>query len=387
MQNVLYICGMKEYDNPFHLKGYYGPDTFCDRKNETRLLSENMQNSRNTLLLSVRRMGKTGLILHTFNYINEQHVTPCLYVDLFSTQDLQAFINQFAGTLLATFPEKNSIGKKIAQWIKSMRPVITYDSLTGLPEVSIDFSTHRQAESSLTNIFSFLEQLEQPIVVAFDEFQQIRQYPEKNMEALLRTHIQHLKNVRFIFSGSNKHIMNDMYNDSQHPFFASTTPIILSEISNEVYSAFIDEKFGNHNRTITTDAVQFILEWTRTHTYYTQAVCNHVYATEKRKITKPIVQQCCHDILMVHEPIFYQYRQMLTHIQWALLKAIAIEGEVSQPHAKEFLKKHPVGTSANVQRALEALLKNEMIYCDELEKGVRYRVYNVFLSRWLERKQ
>jgi hypothetical protein len=373
-------------ENPFYLKGYFGPDTFCNRRAETQLLTENMQNGRNTLLLSVRRMGKTGLILHTFNQINSQHPTPCLYVDLFSTQNLQGFINQFAGALLACFPEKHSMGSKITQWLKSLRPTISYDPLTGTPEVSIAYATPQQAENSISGLFNFLEQIGQPIIVAFDEFQQIRQYPEKNTEALLRTYIQHLKNVQFIFSGSNKHLMFDIFNDSRQPFFASTSPIVLTEINADEYHIFIEKMFTAYKRSITPEAIRFILEWTRCHTYYTQALSNKVFAAYKKNSDLALVHQCCYDLLAEHEPIFYQYRQMLTPIQWALLKAIAIEGQVNKPHAKEFLQNHRVGTSANVQRALEALLKNEMLYRVDSENGSVYRVYNVFLSRWLERK-
>ncbi len=385
-QNVYYICGMKSEQNPFLLKGYISPELFCDRVTETNSLIRNLQNSANTLLISNRRMGKTGLILHTFWQINAQEKTPCLYIDVFATKNLSDFTNQLASAMLEAFPEKNSMGRKVMNWIKSLSPVISYDSLSGLPEVSIAYSRPEQTENTLLGILKFLDKMNMPIIIAFDEFQQILHYPEKNIEALLRTHIQHLHNLRFIFSGSSKHLLTDMFADSRRLFFASTSMVALSEIEQSEYSVFIEQTFAKHHKNIAPEAIDWLLQWTGRHTYYVQYTCNRIYAGGNKAITLSIARQTASDILLEHEAIFYQYRQMLTALQWQVLSAVAREQKVYSPGSKDFVQKYQLGSASAVQRAIESLTENEMLLRDNDEKGTYIRVYNVFLSRWLEYK-
>ena len=377
---------MKNDQNPFTIKGYTGPELFCDRVSETGKLVRNMKNSANTLLISNRRMGKTGLILHTFYQLNKQDQIPCLYVDIFATKNLADFTNQLASAMLDAFPEKNSLGRKALKWLKSLSPVISYDSLTGIPQVSLAYTQPEQTENSLSGIFRFLEQMNTPIVIAFDEFQQILQYPEKNTEALLRTHIQHLHNLHFIFSGSSKHMLTNIFADSRRPFFASTSIISLTEIDKKEYSKFIEINFKKYKRRITDEAINYLLDWSMQHTYYTQYVCNHIFAENSKEIAIENVRKTCIEILLEQEPIFYQYRQMLTPIQWNILNGIAREHKVYQPNSKVFLQKYKLGTPANMKRAIDSLTRNEMLLNDRDEKGNFYRVYNVFLLRWLEYK-
>ena len=375
---------MNEPKNPFPVSGYYGIKLFCDREDETKRLISNIRNGINTTLLSIRRMGKTGLIFHVFETLKSNRKIECIYIDIYATQTLKDFTNHLAAGILKAFPEKNSLGKKFMLLLKSLRPVISFDSLSGDPEISFDFSTAKQNEQSLAGLFSFLETQNIQIVIAIDEFQQIATYPEKNTEALLRTLIQPLKNVRFIFSGSNRHMLSDIFSSSKRPFFSSTQPMDLLPIKENIYLGFINKLFQANKRKIHPDALAFIAEWTRLHTYYTQVVCNRIYATGKTNITLETVQQECSNLLNEQSAIFLQYRNLLTPVQWNLLKAIAKEDKVYQPTAKQFVSKHQVGTTANVQRALEALITKEMIYKDQDKNGNYYRVYDCFLSRWLE---
>ncbi len=384
---MLYICGMGIDDklNPFPVSGYHGPSTFCDRETETKLLVSNAMNGVNTTLLSERRMGKTGLIQHVFTALRKKKAQG-IYIDIYATQSLRDFTNQVATAILKIYPEKNSIGKKFLLLLKSFRPTLSFDPLSGAPEVSFDFAQVKQYEQSLGGLFNFLEKQNTPIIIAIDEFQQITFYPEKNIEALLRSHIQQLKHVHFIFSGSSQHLLSDMFGNTKRPFFSSTQSLYLGPIKAEKYSSFISLKFLERKRNIAPDAIAFILEWTRMHTYYTQALCNKLFASAYKKITLQIAQQVAAELLQENEPIFFQYRTLLTGNQWQLLKAIAGEDKVYQPSATYFMQKYQLGTPANVQRSLEALLNKEMVYKQKDEQGFYYRVYDCFLARWLEKK-
>lgn len=376
---------MKTQDNPFYLRGYHGSYLFCDRDKETKQLIENVKNGINTTLISIRRMGKTGLIHHTFNSLNKDKNIICIYIDIYATQNLSDFTNQLASIILKSFPKNKNIGKEFVKMIKGFAPVFSYDPLTGIPNVSLSYSQSNQPEHSLKSLFDFLEKQNKKIVIAFDEFQQITEYPEKNVEHILRTLIQPLKNCSFIFSGSQKHILLEMFSSAKRPFFSSTQFLFLSNIPQEKYNVFIKKVFKKYKRTITNDAVDFILNWTKKHTYYTQALCNKVFAQNNDKITIEDVYKSCDTILKEQENIFYQYRNLLTKSQWKLLTAIAKEESVSQPTSFGFISKYDLGNPSSVRRSLLSLIDKEMVYEISNKEQNKYSVYNCFLSRWLER--
>ncbi|HEU4718161.1 MAG TPA: ATP-binding protein [Bacteroidia bacterium] len=376
---------MSETQNPFPVNGYFGAELFCDREEETKRLVSNARNGVNTTLMAVRRMGKTGLILHALASLERSRSTVCIYADVYATSSLKDFVNVLAAAILKTFPEKKSIGKKFMTLLKSLRPVLSFDALTGEPEVSFDFADPKQYHHSLQSLFSFLEKQKVKIILAIDEFQQVSVYPEQNTEARLRTIIQSLRNVQFIFSGSSPHLLHEMFSNSKRPFFSSTQPLYLGSIRREKYAAFIVQQFARHRRKIRPDALEFILSWSRLHTYYTQALCNRVFASGERDVNRETVNRACAELLGEQEMYFFQYRNLLTQAQWNLLTAIAKEERVYQPSAQNFIHRHRLGTPSNVQRSLEALLAKEMIFRDKDAQGAYYTVYDCFLARWLEK--
>jgi AAA+ ATPase superfamily predicted ATPase len=370
--------------NPFIITGYHGPDLFCDREEETRTLISNAENGVNTTLTSIRRMGKTGLIWHTMRKLSESNNRICIYADVYATQNLQEFTNKIGSAIINTFPEKNPAGKRFLSLLKSLRPVITYDALSGQPQISFTFASLQQYEQSLDSLFRFLDSQNKPVLLAIDEFQQITRFPEKNMEALLRSQLQPLKYVNLIFSGSSQHLLSEMFTEANRPFFASTQFLYLQEIDRKIYFGFIREMFSKNNISIQDDVLDYILDFSRLHTFYTQSICNRLYARGIKNITSEIANQVCRQLITEHEQLFFQYRNLLTPIQWNLMKAVAKEGKVYQPNSKGFIEKYKIGIPANVQRAIKSLLNKEMIYKGNDDNGTFYSVYDLFLSRWME---
>ena len=380
----IYLYTMQEILNPFLTSGYNGAKYFCDRRNETAVLLSNIKNGNNTTMFALRRLGKTGLLYHTFSQLEKNKKIACIYVDIFATQNLKDFTNQLATAIYNRFPQNKSIGSKLFALIKLLRPVISYDPLTGNPELSLDLNQPRQFENTIQQLFNFLDSEVVKVVIAIDEFQQILNYPEKNVEALLRTYMQQLKNVHFIFCGSNQRMMNEIFNNAKRPFYASCSNTYLGFIDKKEYAAFIENHFIEMRKKISVDSIDFILEFTQLHTYYTQVICNQLFSTQIKNIQVQDVQHICKEVLTQNENIFYQYRNLLTVAQWQLLTAIAKETKVTKPHAKEFIKKYKLGTSSLITRGIESLLAKEMIYHETAEGKSYYAVYDKFLMRWLQ---
>lgn len=368
--------------NPFLLSGYKGAAYFCDRENESTQLIRNIRNDVKTTLIAIRRMGKTGLIRHVFDQVEREQIGRCLYVDILPTQTQQELTEVLAGAILRTFPQQSSLGTRFMEFIKGFNPLLSFDPLTGQPEFGFSFQEQKQKEQSLKALFEFLDSLDVKIVMAIDEFQQILSYPERNTEALLRTITQPLKNINFIFSGSNQHLLSMIFNQANRPFFSSTQFLSLLAIEVDAYTAFIARHFNKAGRSISDEAVAFVLDWTRRHTYYTQVVCNRLFGYPS--VTLDIAKEECARLIKEQELVYYQYRNLLTGPQWNLLAAIAKEGNVYHPTGGSFIADHKLGTAATVKRSLEALIQKEMIYRNADGSGQYYQVYDCFLSRWLE---
>ena len=373
-------------DNPFIIKSYESKDLFCDREKELQLMLRNCVNQSDMTLISQRRMGKTGLILRLFDELKT--TSPdihTIYLDIFASRNIDDFIKLLAEATMKSFPVKTSIGERLMEFIKSLRPQLSFDNITGEPQLQIAYQTAHEKEYTLRGLFDFLDSQEAPIVIAIDEFQQIRDYPEQNMEALLRTYIQQMHNLTFIFCGSKKHLMADIFTNEKKPFYASTSFVSLSKIDEAPYTAFIRRLFEERQRSITSEAIQFILTWTRRHTYYTQQLCHTIYANGNQNIDLEEVKLACNQLMQQSESVYLQYRQMLTDKQWDYLIAIAKEESVQQITASAFLKRHKIGTPSVSRRLADALCEKGLLNDDSTLDGTVYSVSDVFLSHWMER--
>ena len=135
------------------------------------------------------------------------------------------------------------------QTLKSISGKFGFDPLSNTPTFSLELGDIDRPEYTLDEIFVYLAKADKPCIIAIDEFQQIAKYPEKNIEALLRTHIQKISNCHFIFAGSERHMMQNMFVSASRPFYHSADILELSAIPDEKYIPFI---VGNFNKFGTT---------------------------------------------------------------------------------------------------------------------------------------
>lgn len=367
--------------NPFIVSAYISPEYFCDRKKETEKIVSAINSRRNITLFSIRRIGKTGLIDHVFYTLRKQRKAAFFYLDILATQNFQEFVNALANAVLGKLdstPEK--LIKKISYLFSGLRPIITFDPITGFPNITFEVRSERDRVKTIEQIFSYFDSQKKRIVIAIDEFQQIVSYPEKNVEAILRTVIQRLKNTNFIFSGSQKHLLISIFSQYGKPFYQSTEMMQLDKLKTSDYSVFIMKNFSKGNIEIEPEQVYKILEWTRSHTYYTQYLCNKLWSSGATRITSEVLIQEMIKILSENEAVFVNYRNLLTEYQWKVLKAVAKEGSIKLILSKDFISKYKLHTTSSVQSAIKALMDKEMIY----KENDYYFVYDVFLERWLE---
>ena len=375
----------KRLKNPFLIRGFEKDEWFCDREKETVQLLGNATNGVDTTLVSPRKYGKTGLIFHLFHHIEKENLPfRCIYIDLFHTRSLEDFVKALADELIK-FPQHTSFGQRVMDFIKRLRPMISYDSLTCAPQVSFTYLVEAEKEQNLRTILEFLNSQPEPIILALDEFQQVIEYPQ-NMEALLRSHIQNLHNIHFIFSGSRQTIMTQIFMSPKRPLFSQTQQLALDKIPAEKYTPFIKRLLNEGGMSIEDDALSFVLEWTRRHTYYTRSLCNKIYAMHNTHNNIETVKLACSELLDENESSYIQYRELLTAQQWQFLIALAKEQEVEQITASAFLQKYHISGSTTARRTVQALIDKGLVLSIPHKKGSVYQIYDVFFMHWLQRE-
>ena len=374
-------------DNPFIYRVYQSKELFCDRQKELQKLIKNALSGADTTLIAQRRIGKTGLIYRLFEEIKTEGIplTP-IYIDIFATRSLEDLVKVLSEAILSEFPEQTSIGKRFSQFIRSLRPMISYDPLTSAPQLQLTMQTQQEKEQTLGQLLTFLDTQDTHVLLAIDEFQQIRNYPENNVEALLRTHIQRLNNVTFLFCGSKRHLMLDIFSSERNPFYRSTEFLALDKIPADEYAEFIQQKFRQADIDIDTEAVSYILDWTRRHTYFTQRLCHTVFNMTEKSVDVDFVKQAAAGILQSDTIVFNQYQQILTAGQWDFLIAVAKEGEARQITSQKFLQKYKLGNASSVNRMVKSLIEKDLLNEDTENGKPVYSLNDVFLSRWLASK-
>lgn len=372
-----------QINNPFLVTGYESPAYFCDREKETEDLLETLRNGRNITLSSPRRLGKTGLIKHVYHLIKEQDSgAPVIYIDLYPTGSLHDFTQVFASAVLGQLDSNPvKVLKKVVSLFKGFRPNLTVDSVTGQPKVGLDIAVGMET-TTLDQVFNYLKQSGKTCYIAFDEFQQITYYPETNVEALLRSYIQDLHNVHFIFSGSRAHLLGEMFLSPKRPFYQSTSEKTIGVIDEDRYYAFAESFFQIQGRSLPKDVFHQVYTMYEGYTWYVQMVMNRLYAKTGRVIDADLVQESIRDILQENEFYYQHLLQVYPKGQVKLVKAIAKEKKVKEITAGAFISKHGLTATSSVKGALSRMLEEEIVY--RAPDG--YMVYDRFFGQWLDAK-
>jgi hypothetical protein len=298
-------------------------------------------------------------------------------MDIFPTQNMREFIQLFASTVLGQLdsaPQKAM--SRISKFIKSIRPVITLDELSGAPQMTIEM-TSMSEQTTLKEIFDYIASADRPCYIAIDEFQQIAEYPEKGLEATLRSYIQNIHNVHFIFSSSRQHLMQEMFFSAKRPFYQSTQPLVIGAIDKEKYYDFAAEFFREE---LPEEVFSFIYDTFAGHTWYIQATLNRMYGYHE----KPDMSQAHRAIEQLIAENVYNYESLLAAYPSGsirLMKAIAKEGVVREINSGEFIARHRLKAASSVNASLRKLLEKEVVY--RSQDG--YIVYDRLMSIWLKR--
>lgn len=369
--------------NPFFTTGYAGNEYFCDRVNETNTLKNLLLNGNNVVLMSPRRIGKTGLLYHCFDQpeIKENYHT--FIIDIYATKNVEDLIFEMGRSIVRTLkPRGQKAIERFLEVVSALRPGVTFDVM-GNATWSLGIDKPLSPEFALEQIFDYIKQSDKHCLIAIDEFQQITYYPEKNIEAILRTYIQQCTNANFVFSGSERHLLSEMFNSPARPFFSSTSTLPLHILPLDKYSEFVVRHFAKAGKSMPHNIIATLYERFEGVTWYMQKVFNQLFMTmqDGEVCTLNMLDQTIDDIINSYSSNYADLLYQLTPRQKQLLIAINREGKARELTSSRFIKKHHLSTASTIQVAQKSLLDKQLI----TQNLGEYEVYDKFMSLWINK--
>ncbi len=373
---------MKNTINPFIVSGKISPEYFCDRVDESAALESSIHNQLNVVLTSPRRMGKTSLVdkVLSSSSLGEEYVI--ISVDILHTTTLREFILTLGTAVFDAVASRSDKWRKLfISLIKSLSASFGYDPIQNTPTFEVKIGDISQPEFTLREIFEYMEQLDKRCIVVIDEFQQITRYPDKNTEALLRTYIQKLSNVNFVFSGSSRRLMEEMFFSVKRPFYQSAKAMRLEPIEKETYMQFAIRHFRNDKKDILPEAFSMVYDRFWGVTFYVQRIMKDAYAETAQGNTFdiPSAERIIESYVDENDSRLREQMSYITETQKELLYAIHSEGSVQSITSSAFNKKYSLRSPSSTQSAALKLLEYDLI----TRKEKIYSLSDPLLDMWL----
>lgn len=351
-------------ENPFIITGHIKPEYFCDRREESKRIIDTITSGENMVLMAPRRIGKSKLIEFCFDQdsVKDKYLT--IIIDILRTSSIQEFTYVLGKAVFDKAAHRSEkMLKMVVKTLKSINGCFGYDPISNTPTFNLSLGDLTAPQYTLEEIFQCLEQADQPCLIAVDEFQQVGYYPEKNMEAILRTYIQECSNANFIFSGSERHMLEEMFSDRSRPFYNSADIMNLAAIPLDKYAPFAHEMLNKSNKSTTDDVISYVYGLFKGNTYYLQKVFHSAFnsTSEGKEVTKECVDKVIESLLLDNDRKFSETLSRLSLPQKELLYAIADEGNAEHVTSSKFVKKHQLKSQSSVQSAVKKLMEYHLI--------------------------
>lgn len=371
--------------NPFVFGIEVSGKQFTDRKDEVSEIKSDLLSGQSVIVYSPRRYGKTSLVKKILEELKNEAVT--VYIDIYPITSKEGLFETFAGKVTS------SAFTKIDEMINAAREILPDVS----PKISVKYES-AEIEFSITGkekerekIFpeymdvpqKIAEKKNKRVIVAFDEFQEIKRLDGDEIERVMRSHFQSQRNVSYIFSGSKKHMMEDIFENKNKPFFRFGKHISLKKIPEKEFSEFIKNNFRSTGINAGDKITEHILNLTQCHPHYTQQICHEIWyavsAKEKRKISTEDVFEAVEKVLINQNDAYLSIWDAATKGERAVLIALA-SGETSFFSSKT-IEEYNMISQSHAQRSLEGLERKEVI---EKVNG-KYET-DIFFREWIKRR-
>jgi len=372
---------MRDFKNPFVYGGRVSGDSFCNRESEIEELLQDIRGRQHVILSSQRRFGKTSLVWKVLEETQTEGIIP-VYADLYPISTLGEFIEEYAKAIARTLSSYEKAKRLMRELFSRLHLSMGIDP-AGNPQWSVGFDRSRETETFdevVSSLENYLKAKGKYGVVVFDEFQQIIETNGEKTERRLRSAVQTHEHVSYLFVGSKRHLLHDLFSNPNRPFYRSGKIFPLEKIASGHLQKFVKKRFNGAGVDIDEKSLGLIVETTECHPYYTQYLCHVLYdIMEKRRIRTDDVPKAI-DLLLRRESTAYMNTwDLLTHRQRQTLVALSETGAEESPFRPEMLRRFNISQPAVMIRALKSLMDKDLV---DRENG-QYGIIDLFFKRWI----
>ncbi|MBE9581649.1 MAG: ATP-binding protein [Proteobacteria bacterium] len=366
--------------NPFAYSNYVTGESFCNRKKELSELIRYIRGSQNVLLYSHRRYGKSSLIRQVFREIKKKNLNiGAIHVELYGTISEKDFITRTFQALSQLESNFERLLKSVSKSLSNIKLNLSIDPTTGGASVSPSFEAVNEKTilEELMNILSKYSQ-KRKLVIAFDEFQEVASYTEDGFERRLRSFIQQHSNICYIFSGSQQHLITEMFNSTNRAFYKLAESFPLDKIETKEYVPWVQKLFSRKNVHLSVELIEDIVARFENHPMYIQNFLFHLWEEPRKKGFPPEIINNVENAIIEKRSLEHTVLwETLSINQKKTLKLILLNNGSNLFNA-DSLKSVNLKTGSLVTKALSSLIRKEIIVKDK-----SYLIQDVLFKKWL----
>ena len=371
--------------NPFCLKPLPEGAAFCNREKEITELTRHAINCVNVVISAPRRYGKTSLVRRVQAILKRKAVNT-VYIDFFGASNIEDISSRMAAGIYASIYKKESLFKKAFKFFSHLRPVIKPDPEAGISitmEVAKNVAGIDLLEETMKGLSEFLKKSTRSFNIALDEFQEITELKESGqIEGILRSYIQHQKNVSYFFVGSRRRILLDIFNNRKRPFYKSAINMTLMQLPRNKVVEYLTDVFGKNGKDCPQYLAGEIYDITEGNPYYIQKLSYYVFEKATHRINKKTLNYALRQMLYEETPLFEAMLQNLRPGQMSFLYSLAKES-TKTPFKTDYLLRHHLGSMGGVQAAIKKLVSLD--YIEKTAQG--WKVVDPIFALWLRNRK
>ena len=356
-------------------------ENFCPRPELSKSLRTYVTSGQNLVIQGERRIGKTSLVKET---VSSMRGWSMVYADFMGVRSVSDVCNRLVDAL-ARFDSGDTFFRKIFAALLHLRPVATVDAMTGLPTITVDARASADP-TSVTTVMNALEShvKNRKVCVVFDEFQDILEIGDGDQVlALMRSRIQFMSRTAFVFLGSARNQMLDIFMSPKSPFYKSAALFDVGMIPDDDFYAFTVERFASGRRKLPRALFDRILSIVERTSGDVQEFCDAIWQVSEKgdALTDEHLEQGLRQIFHREGAAYATFVKPITDIQFRVLHALSFEGG-KHPFSNSFLETAGVSNVTSVKRALVALEKAGLVYLSAGE----WKFVSPFFREWIRRK-
>jgi uncharacterized protein len=351
-------------ENPFMYGKPVKGDFYLDLPHLKKELQSFVDSKINVLVMGPRRTGKTSFLK---SFLDDQRARKkiVLDIDVFNVLSHKDFLNQFINSINK---EKKST-QRFFDWlrnVKSLSPVFKWEANphSGEIEYALNFSRLEESDTkqAILSTLSGLKELTDKgeLLISIDEFQRIGELDDKGwLEATLRSTMQEHPKIAFIFTGSRRSLLSDMFNNSRRPFYKSCKQINFPVFGSE-FSKWVLQRFRKSGITSSLETIDYLCKTVERMPSFVQETCFHLASSGLKDISAKDVDNA---LIVVSTQGSYVYESLLntmTPVQIKFLRLILGEGKID--YSKEVLQRYELKGASTVQSAARTLLEKQIVF-------------------------